>query len=150
MGLLPGLRGMRLHIRTRHTDNAGGKGCSVSANLIGFGADLQQKLDAMDGRSCRARWAGYVASELFGIAERLHPLSVKARSGRATSADDRAEKQLLEQGRIAVQELGFGISVYTQPDPWGWPIVVVFPGDVPKGSGPESVFEQGVAVPPRP
>jgi hypothetical protein len=28
--------------------------------------------------------------------------------------------------------------------------VVVFPGDVPKGSGPEVAFEQGVAVPPRP
>ena len=122
----------------------------MSADLIGFGADLQQKLDAMDCKLRRARCAGYVASELFGIAQRLHTLSVKARSGRATSADDRAERELLEHARIAVQELGWGIDVYRQPDPWGWPIVVVFPGDIPKGSGPEAVYEQGVAVPPRP
>jgi len=122
----------------------------VSANLIGFGADLQQKLDAMDRKLRRARWAGYVADELYGIAQRLHTLGVKARSRRVTSADDRAERELLEQARTAVQELGFGIDVYRQPDPVGWPLVVVFPGDVPKGSGPGAVYEQGVAVPPRP
>ena len=121
----------------------------MSTNLIGWGCDLQQKLDAMDRKLRRARWAGYTADELYKIAQRLHALSEQARSGRATSAYDRAERRLLEQARSAVHELGFGIEVYRQPDP-GWPIVVVFPGDVPKGSGPEAVFEQGVAVPPRP
>ena len=121
----------------------------MSANLIGLGCDLQQKLEAMDGKLRRARWAGFVGDELYRIAQRLHVLSEQARSGRVTSAYERAEHRLLEQARIAVQELGFGIEVYRQPDP-GWPIVVVFPGDVPKGSGPEAVFEQGVAVPPLP
>jgi hypothetical protein len=116
---------------------------------IAFGCDLQQKLDAMDRKLRRARWAGYVAEELHRIAQRLHALSEQACSGRATSAYERAERRLLEQARTAVQELGFGIEVYRQPDP-GWPIVVVFPGDVPKASGIESYYEQGIAVPPRP
>ena len=125
-------------------------GETVSENhLIAFGCDLQQKLEAMDRKLRRARWAGYVAEELHGIAQRLHALRERARSVRVTSANDRAQRRLLEQARTAVQELGFGIEVYRQPEP-GWPIVIVFPGDVPKGSGPEAVFEQGVAVPPRP
>ena len=121
----------------------------MSASMIGFGCDLQQKLDAMSPKLRRARWAGYVAEELYGIAQRLHALRERARSGRGSSANDRAQRRLLEQAQVAVQELGFGIEVYRQPEP-GWPIVVVFPGDVPKGSGPEAVFEQGVAVPPLP
>ncbi len=121
----------------------------MSTNLIGWGCDLQEKLDAMDRKLRRARWAGYVAEELYRIARRLHALGKQARSDRVTSTHDRAERRLLEQARTAVQELGFGIEVYRQPDP-GWPIVVVFPGGVPNGSGPEAVFEQGVAVPPRP
>ena len=122
----------------------------MSANLIGWGCDLQQKLDAMDSKLRRARWAGYVAEELHEIARRLHVLDERARSGCMTSTYDRAERRLLEQARTAVQELGFGIEVHRQPDPGGWPIVVVFPGEIPTGSGPEAVFEQGVAVPPRP
>lgn len=121
----------------------------MSANLIGWGCDLQQKLDLMNRKLRRARWAGYVAVELYGIAQRLQALKEKARSGRATSAYDRAERRLLEQARTAVQELGFGIEVYRRPDP-GWPIVVVFPGDVPKASEIQAYFEQGIAVPPRP
>ena len=122
----------------------------MSANLIGWGCDLQQKLDAMDRKLRRARWAGYTADELYKIAQRLHALSERARSGRATSAYDRAERRLLEQARTAVQELGAGIQVYRQPDPRGWPLYVVFPGDVPKGSGIEACYEQGIAVPPQP
>lgn len=121
----------------------------MSADLIGWGCDLQSKLSDMDPKLRRARWAGYVAEELYRIARRLHALSQQARSGRATSACVLAERRLVDQARTAVQELGFGIEVYRQPDP-GWPIVVVFPGGVPNGSGPEAVFEQGVAVPPRP
>jgi hypothetical protein len=122
----------------------------MSANLIGWGCDLQQKLDLMRPKLRRARWAGYVAAELFTIAKRLHVLGERARCGRMTPAHERAERRLLEQARSAVQELGFGIEVYRQPDPVGWPMVVVFPGDVPRGSGPDAVFEQGIAVPPRP
>ena len=122
----------------------------MSANLIGFGCDLQQKLDAMGRKLRRARWAGYVAEELYRIARRLHVLSEQAHSGRATSAYIRTERRLLEQARTTVQELGFGIEVYRQPEPRGWPLYVVFPGDVPKGSGIEVYYEQGIAVPPRP
>ena len=122
----------------------------MSANLIGWGCDLQQKLDAMDRKLRRARWAGYVAIELFGIAQALQKVSENVRADRGTPRDHRRERNYMEQARRAVQELGFGIEVHRQPDPRGWPIVVVFPGDLSKGSGPEAVFEQGVAVPPRP
>lgn len=119
-------------------------------NLIFLGADLQQKLDAMETKLRRARWAGYVANDLYRIAQRLHALGKQARSVRATSAFERVERRLLEKARIAVQELGFGIEVYRQPDPVGWPIVVVFPGDVSNTSDIHARFEQGIAVPPRP
>ena len=122
----------------------------MSENLIGFGCDLQQKLDAMKPELRRARWAGYVAVELYGIAQRLQVLNEKARTGRPTSPDKRAGKRLLVQARSAVQELGAGIRVFRQSDPAGWPLYVVFPGDVPEGSGQEAYIEQGVAVPPRP
>lgn len=122
----------------------------MSANLIGFGADLQQKLDTMDPKLRKARWAGDVAVALYQIAQRLHRLSVKGGRGRSTRADDRAERKLMEEAQREVKKLGKGIEVVRNPDPRGWPMVVVFPGDVPKGSGPEAVFEQGVAVPPRP
>ncbi len=122
----------------------------MSANLIGWGCDLQQKLDAMDRRLRRTRWAGYVAIELYGIAQGLQKVSEHVRADQATPRDHRRERNYMEQARRAVQELGFGIEVYRLPDPRGWPLYVVFPGDVPKGSGPEAVFEKGVAVPPRP
>ena len=101
----------------------------------------------MDRRLHRARWAGYAAADLYAIAQRLHAL---ARLGRTRAGYERVALDLLEQARTIVEELGFGIEVYRQPDPHGWPLVVVFPGDVPIGSGPEAVFEQGVAVPPKP
>lgn len=122
----------------------------MSANLIGWGCDLQQKLDAMETKLRRARWAGYVADELYRIAQRLHVLGNQARSVRSTSAYERVERRLLEQARIAVQELGFGITVYRQPDPVGWPLYIVFPGDVSKTSDVQVYYEQGIAVPPRP
>lgn len=123
----------------------------MSANdLIGFGCDLQQKLDAMDRKLRRARWAGYVAADLYRIAQRLQVLNERARSGRVTSAHKRVERRLLDQARTAVKELGFGIEVYRQPDPAGWPLYVVFSGDVKPGSGIEAYYEQGIAVPPRP
>lgn len=122
----------------------------MSANLIGWGCDLQQKLDAMDRKLRRARWAGYVADDLYRIAQRLHALGERARTGRVGAAYERTERRLLEQARSAVQELGFGIRVYRQPDPVGWPLYVVFPGDVKPGSGIEVYYEQGIAVPPRP
>ena len=118
----------------------------MSANLIGWGCDLQQKLDAMDRKLVRARWAGYVADDLYRIAQRLHALNLQPRSGRMKPAHERAERHLLGEARTAVQELGFGIEVYRQPQPLS-SFVVLFPGNVPKGSGPEAVFEQGVWVP---
>ena len=88
-------------------------------DLIGFGADLQQKLDAMHPKRRCARWAGYAADDLYRIAQRLHALSEHARSARATSAHDRAESRLIERARVSVQTLGRGIEVYRQPDPRG-------------------------------
>lgn len=122
----------------------------MSASLIGLGADLQQALDKMDRKLRRARWAGYVGVELYGISRRLHRLSENAAQYGTTIAAERREKELLEQARIAVQELGFGIQAYRQPHSFGWPIVVVFPGTVSTGSGPEAIFEHGVAVPWKP
>ena len=122
----------------------------MSVNLIGWGCDLQQKLDAMDRKLRRTRWAGYVAIELYGIAQGLQIVSENVRAGRATPRDHRRERNYMEQARRAVQELGFGIEVYRQPDPHGWPIVVVFPGDVLAGSVCQMYFEKGIAVPPRP
>jgi len=122
----------------------------VSAKLIGFGADLQQKLDAMDPKLRQARWAGDVAVALYRIAQRLHRLSADQSRLRSVAVLNRVERELMEQAQREVNKLGVGIVVIRQPDPLGWPMVIVFPGDVPKGSGPEAVFEQGVAVPPRP
>jgi hypothetical protein len=122
----------------------------VSANLIGFGADLQQKLDAMDPKLRKARWAGDVGVALYRIARRLHQLRADVRRGGSTRANDRAEQELMEKARRETNKLGQGIVVVRQPDPRGWPLVIVFSGDVSKGSGPEAAFEQGVAVPPRP
>ena len=122
----------------------------MSANLIGWGCDLQQKLDAMDSKLRRARWAGYVAIELYGIARALQRISENVNAKRATPKDHRRERDYMDQARRAVQELGFGIEVHRQPDPTGWPLYVVFPGDVKPGSGIEVYYEQGIAVPPRP
>jgi len=122
----------------------------VSANLIGFGADLQQKLDVMDPKLRKARWAGDAGVALYRIAQRLHQLRADVRRGGSTRANDRAEQELMEKARREANKLGKGIVVVRQPDPRGWPLVIVFPGDVAKGSGPEAAFEQGVAVPPRP
>ena len=122
----------------------------MSADLIGFGCDMQQKLDAMDSKLRRARWAGHVAIELYGIAQALQNVSENVHAGHATPRDHKRDRDYMNQARRAVQELGFGIEVHRQPDPRGWPIVVVFPGDVPHGSGPNSILEHGVAVPPRP
>ena len=88
----------------------------MSANLIGFGADLQQKLDAMHHKQRCAPWAGYAADDLYRIAQRMHALSEQARSGETTSAHDRAERRLIERARVSVQTLGRGIEVYRQPD----------------------------------
>jgi len=118
--------------------------------LIQFGADLQQKLDAMDPKARKARWAGDVGMALYRIAQRLHRLNEKKAGRKNTAALDRAERELMEQVQGEVNKLGKGIIVVRNPDPRAWPMVIVFPGDVPKGSGPEAVFEQGVAVPPRP
>ncbi len=122
----------------------------MSANLIGFGADLQQKLDAMDPALRKARWAGDVGVALYRIAKELHRLRVKGRRARTRAAADRAERRLMQQARQEADKLGNGIVVVRQPDPRAWPMVVVFPDNVPPESGPEAVFEQGVAVPPRP
>ncbi len=46
--------------------------------------------------------------------------------------------------------MGTGVRVYHRSDPVGWPLYVVFPGDVPPGAGTEANYEQGIAVPPRP
>ena len=121
----------------------------MSANLIGFGCHLQQKLDEMDAKSRRARWAGDAGEKLYQIARQLHTLSDRVRCGRSTPADNRTEKRLMGQARNAVRQLGDGIEVHRQPDPCGWPFVVVFPGDVPPGSSAETYLEQGIAVPPR-
>ena len=122
----------------------------MSANLIGLGADLQQKLDAMDQKLRRARWAGYVAEKLYRVAQKLHTIDVQVSQGMDTHADNRAEKRLMDQARVAVAELGHGVEVIRQRVPVGWPLYVVFPADVPRGSGIEANYEQGIAVPPRP
>ena len=122
----------------------------MSANLIGFGADLQQKLDAMDPKLRKARWAGDVGVAFFRIAQRLDGLGTKRTRRRSTAALDRTERELMKQAQREANKLGKGIQVVRNPDPRGWPMVIVFPGNVPKGSGPEAAFEQGVAVPPRP
>ena len=125
-------------------------GITVSAHLIGFGADLQQKLDAMDPKLRKARWAGDVGVALFRIARRLDSL-VQRKAGRKNAAAvDRAERELMEQAQREVNKLGTGIQAVRNPDPRAWTMVIVFPGDVPKGSGPEAPFEQGVTVPGRP
>ena len=123
----------------------------MSANLIALGADLQQKLDAMDPKSRKARWAGDIGVAVFRIAQQLDSLN-KKRLGRRDipTAFDRTERDLMKQAQREVEKLGTGILAVPNPDPRAWPLVVVFPGDVPKGSGPEAVFEQGIAVPPRP
>jgi hypothetical protein len=122
----------------------------MSANLIGWGCDLQQGLDAMNRKLRRARWAGIVGEKLYRIARRLHALDRQPRTARSASAIARTEQRLLDEARIVVQELGHGIGVYRQQYRHGWPIVIVFPGDIPAGSGPESFLEQGIAVPPKP
>jgi hypothetical protein len=119
-------------------------------DLIYWGCDLQQKLEAMDRSLRRARWAGYVGEKLYRIARRLNDSDQRSRTGRGASGIERTEQRLLDEARIVVQELGHGIEVYRQPYPNGWPIVIVFPGDVPAGSGPEAFLEQGIAVPPKP
>ncbi len=122
----------------------------MSANLIGFGADLQQKLDAMNPRLRRSRWAGDVGHALFEIAQALHDLDVKAHDGKATQADRDRERRLRKRAREQAHRLGKGIEVHRRRDPRGWPLYVLFPGDVHPGEGPEAIFEQAVAVPPRP
>ena len=122
----------------------------MSEHLIGFGADLQQKLDAMHPKRRRTRWAGDIGIELYNIARKLQRLNENAFNYGTTPADERKEKRLMERARAVAAKLGEGVEVYHQPDSRRWPLYVVFPGDVPKGSGPETVFEQGVAVPPRP
>lgn len=122
----------------------------MSEHLIGFGCDLQQKLDTMQPKQRHLRWAGDVGFELYKIAQKLHRIDVKTREGKRTSADNRKERQLMEQARKQTAKLGKGIEIYLQPDPIGWPLYIVFPGDVPKDCGIEAYYEKGVAVPPRP
>lgn len=122
----------------------------MSANLIALGADLQQKLDAMEPKLRKARWVGDVGVALYRIAQRLDRLSAKRNRNRSTASSDRTERELIEQAQREVNKLGKGIIAVRNPDPRGWPMVIVFPGDVPKDGDPEAVFEQGVAVPPRP
>jgi len=122
----------------------------VSAHLIGFGCDLQQKLDAMDPKTRKARWAGDVGAALYRIAQKFDRLSGKGSRSRNSAAFDRSERDLMEQAQREVNKLGKGIIAVRNPDPRGWPMVIVFQGDVPKDSGPEAMFEQGIAVPPRP
>ena len=122
----------------------------MSANLIGFGCDLQQKLDTMDARQRKTRWAGDGGHELHRIARKLHALSLRVSESGGSAADDRRDRRLLRQAQTQVDRLGKGIQVYRQGDPTGWPLYIVFPGDVPRGQGVESYYEQGIAVPPRP
>ena len=67
-----------------------------------------------------------------------------------STADDRKDRRLMQQAQEQADSLGRGIQVYRQGDPMGWPLYVVFPGDVDRGQGVESYYEQGIAVPPRP
>ena len=122
----------------------------MSANLIGFGCDLQQKLDKMPPRDRKARWAGDVGVELYRIARKLHRVSEEARDYGTTPAAERREKRLVEQAQEAVNQLGKGIKVFRQPDPAGWPLYIVFPRDVPPRSEMGAYFEKGIAVPPGP
>ena len=122
----------------------------MSEHLIGFGCDLQQKLEAMKPKHSRTQWAGDVGIELYKIAQKLHRIDVKTRESKRTSTDNSKERQLMDQARKQTAKLGKGIEVHRQPDPIGWPLYIVFPGDVPQGSGYEAYYEQGIAVPPRP
>lgn len=122
----------------------------MSANLIGLGADLQQKLDAMDARLRRARWAGAVGVALYEVAVELRRLRARRINRRSRAARRRAESRLLDRAQREADKLGDGVAVLRTPDPLGWPIVVVFPQDVPEDAGPETAFEQGVAIPPEP
>lgn len=120
----------------------------MSKYLIGFGCDLQQKLDATNNRLRRSRWAGDVGEALYRIARQLHAVNVKAsRSGRMNR---RATATLLADAQLAVNRLGKGIEVHRQSNPIAWPLYVVFPGDVRADSDFQAIYEQGIAVPPRP
>ena len=120
----------------------------MSANdLIGLGADLQAKLETMDRHLRRARWSGDIGVELYNIARKLHRLNENAFNYGSTPADERLQKRLVERARSVATKLGDGVTVYHQPDPRRWPLYIVFPGDIPEGSGPEAVYQQGVAVP---
>lgn len=121
----------------------------MSAHLIGLGCDLQQELDAMDSKLRKARWAGDVGVALYQIAQRLNGLGKRTRS-RRNAAIDLTERELMELAQREVNKLGKGIVAVRNLDPRTWPLVIVFPGAVPKDSGPEVVLEQGIAVPPRP
>ncbi len=92
----------------------------MSSNLIGLGADLQQKLDAMAPKDRQARWAGDVGVALFGISRKLHTLGMKIEaSGTVTAADKRREQGLMKEAKQHVAALGKGVEVHRQPYPRG-------------------------------
>lgn len=122
----------------------------MSENLIGFGADLQQKLHTLPPKWRRSRWAGDAGVELYKVSRQLHRLNENTFNYGTSPSDERKEKRLLERARRAAAGLGHYVEVYHQRDPRRWPLYVVFPGDVRKGEGIEAYYEQGVAVPPRP
>ncbi|MEK6674117.1 MAG: hypothetical protein AABZ47_00515 [Planctomycetota bacterium] len=119
----------------------------MSASLIGFGCDLQQKLDAMDRKLRRTRWAGDVGVALYRIARKLDRLAESARQYGWTPDHDRRERQLIQRANEQASKLGSGVTIHRPTEPNAWPLVVVFPGDIRPGDRPE---EKGVAVPPRP
>jgi len=104
----------------------------------------------MDSKARKVRWAGDVGVALYRIARRLDRLGRKRSQRKSTATLVRTERILIEQARQEANKLGRGIVVVRYPGPHAWPMVIVSPGDVSDGSGPDVVFEKGIAVPPRP
>lgn len=124
--------------------------CAASS-LIEFGADLQKRLDAMPKRSRRCPYAGVYAGDLFKIAKALHALDEHDCNHGLTPSQETREAKLEAQAQEIAGQLGKGVIAYRQGDPRGWPLYIIFPGDIPKreGMAAHNCYSNGVGVPPR-
>lgn len=84
---------------------------------------------------------------LLSVSTALHRLSEAACMRELTARDLARRKRLLK----TAHDIGVGMwgaqTVFHQRDPRGWPLYVIFPGDIPDGGSVEDHYHNGVAIP---
>lgn len=87
-----------------------------------------------------------IISELCSVSKSLHRLQeTECNYGLTSRQESRGGSLEIIAGYLAKR---LGAEAYIQSDPRGWPVYLLFPGDLQEGQSADSCYTNGVAVPP--